>query len=319
MITLNQSLMKSFIVHVFTLFLACTLRLSAQQTLLTEQFENADFRHRGWYDFAQVPVSTVEHHTGIGAAVFSWKKGETNPSPGGTMRRIFNATDSVYVDFWVKYSETYTGSDQPYHPHEFYLLTTENDSFAGPAFTHLTAYVEQNESVPQLALQDGMNIDQSSLKTDLTRLTENRAVCGCNGTLPEEQPSYIDCYKRDETMHWNGKVWKADHAYFFQGNSADAQNHWHHITAFFKLNHIVDGKGIADGVVQYWFDGKMIISQHRVVMRTALHPDMKFNQLLIGPYIGDGSPIDQQFWIDDLVLTTQNPFSQALNPPQKLQ
>jgi len=39
-----------------------------------------------------------------------------------------------------------------------------------------------------------------------------------------------------------------------------------------------------------------------VLMRTAQHADMKFNQFIIAPWIGDGSPIDQTFWLDDLVV-----------------
>lgn len=310
--------MKQFS-YLFLVWLTQPVFLCAQQNLITESFENSDLPSRGWYDFTDIKISDREYHSGKGSVEYAWKKGESNPSSGGTMRRLFTPCDSLYVDFWIKYSDNYTGSDQPYHPHEFYILTTENDSFTGPAFTHLTAYIEQNEGVPQLALQDGMNIDQFRLKTDLTQVTENRAVCGCNGALKEEQPTYIDCYQRDETTHWNGKVWKADHPFFYQGKSTEAPSHWHHITAFFKLNHIVNGKGLADGVVQYWFDGVLIISQARVLMRTGKHPSMKFNQFLIGPHIGDGSPIDQQFWIDDLILTIQNPFSHSLNPPQKIQ
>ena len=37
-------------------------------------------------------------------------------------------------------------------------------------------------------------------------------------------------------------------------------------------------------------------------MRTAANADMKFNQLFYGPYIGVGSPIDQTWWVDDLVI-----------------
>jgi hypothetical protein len=32
---------------------------------------------------------------------------------------------------------------------------------------------------------------------------------------------------------------------------------------------------------------------------TAANADLLFNQLLIAPYIGDGSPLRQTMWIDD--------------------
>jgi hypothetical protein len=34
---------------------------------------------------------------------------------------------------------------------------------------------------------------------------------------------------------------------------------------------------------------------------------MQFDQLVIAPYIGDGSPISQGLWIDDLTVATGPP------------
>jgi len=34
---------------------------------------------------------------------------------------------------------------------------------------------------------------------------------------------------------------------------------------------------------------------------------MKFNQLLVAPYMGNGSPVDQRFWVDNLVVATDRP------------
>jgi len=45
--------------------------------------------------------------------------------------------------------------------------------------------------------------------------------------------------------------------------------------------------------LKYWLDDKLIIDHTNVLMRTAQHADMKFNQFIIAPWIGDGSPIDQ--------------------------
>jgi hypothetical protein len=277
----------------------------SQTILFRELFDDANVTSRQWYDNAKVIISTKEHIPGSkGSSEYHWFKGATAPETGGSMRRLFTPSDSVYVDFWVRYSANYTGSDHPYHPHEFLILTTDNDSTAGPAFTYLTAYIEQNEGIPQLGLQDGMNIDLSKLKTDLTGITENRAVCGCNGVRNEEKATYVDCYKVNDTMFWNGKVWKADKVYFQSTRGQYYQNDWHHIAAFFKLNTISDQKGKPDGVIRYWYDDKLIIESDKVILRTAKHPSMKFNQFMIAPWIGDGSPVDQTFWVDDLTLST---------------
>jgi hypothetical protein len=274
-----------------------------QEILFHESFDDTALLARGWYDNHRIIISENEHAPkSNGSAEFRWKKGDTAPASGGTSRRLFTPSDSVYIDFWIKYSANYTGSDHPYHPHEFYLLTTEEDAYAGPAFTHLTAYVEQNEGIPQLALQDGMNIDLTKLKTDLTGITEDRAVCGCNGKRPEEAALLVDCYKVG-SGYWNGKIWQAKQTYFQNTGGRFNQNEWHHITAFFKLNTIENGKGLPNGIVRYWYDGFLIIDNARVMLRTAKHPDMKFNQFLIGPWIGDGSPVDQSFWVDELTLS----------------
>jgi hypothetical protein len=291
------------------LFLLIALTATAfsysQTVLLRELFDDADVASRKWYDNVKVAISTAEHIPGSrGSAEFHWLRRGTAPVTGSAMRKIFTPSDSIYVDFWVKYSAGYTGSDHPYHPHEFLILTTENDSFAGPAFTHLTAYIEQNEGVPQLCLQDGMNIDVTKLKADLTMETENRAVCGCNGIRAEEKATYTDCYKVGDQTYWNGKVWKADHIYFQNTPGPRFQNSWHHIVAFFRLNTISDAKGNADGVIRYWYDNQLIIECNHVVLRTSLHPHMKFNQFIIAPWIGDGAPVDQTFWVDDLLIST---------------
>ena len=34
---------------------------------------------------------------------------------------------------------------------------------------------------------------------------------------------------------------------------------------------------------------------------------MQFNQLIIAPYIGDGSPVTQTMWIDNLTVGTGKP------------
>lgn len=72
--------------------------------------------------------------------------------------------------------------------------------------------------------------------------------------------------------------------------------------AYFKLNSIDGGKGIADGVAQYWFDGKLLIDAQSVMFRTAKNPSMMFNQFLMAPYIGDGSPVEQTMWVDDVTV-----------------
>ena len=60
--------------------------------------------------------------------------------------------------------------------------------------------------------------------------------------------------------------------------------------------------GRRDGVIQYWFDGELIMDFHDVVFRTGAHPGMKIDQFLMAPYFGPGVPHAQTVWIDDLTI-----------------
>jgi len=267
-----------------------------------ELFEDTNFADRGWYDNIALILSDKEHIPGSKKSVeFHFKKGEKTPVSGTAIRHKFPETESVYVSFYVKYSENWEGSNKPYHPHEIYLLTNKDGDWTGPAYTYLTAYIEQNEGEPLLAIQDGRNIDEANINVDLTDKTENRAVAGCNGNT--DGTGKTACY-RVGTVHWNGKTWRAGRIYFADASGEMFKNDWHFVEAFIKLNRIVDGKGFPDGVIKYWFDGKMIIDHENILMRTGMHPNMRFNQLLVGPWISDNSPAEQTMWIDDLTVSS---------------
>ncbi len=271
-----------------------------QTVLFREEFEDDLFGSRGWYDDLGVAITTAEHIPGSGAAAeFRFLPGATKA--GGAMRYTFAETESFYLSYWVKYSAGWEGSNRPYHPHEFNVVTNLDGRYIGPAHTHLTLYIEQNEGRPLLAIQDGENIDRSRVGQDLTSITEERAVAGCNGDGDGHGEG--DCYLSGG-VHRNGKRWMADTVCFSDKPGEFYKNDWHFVEAYFKLNSVVDGRGAPDGVIFYRFDGVTLFEYHNVMLRTGRHPDMKFNQLLMAPYIGDGSPVDQTMWVDDLTVAT---------------
>jgi len=276
-----------------------SLAYSSLTTLFFERFEDANFSARGWYD-GSVVVSSAEHVPGsTSSAEFRFLPGATTPTSGGAMRHKFAASDIVYLSYWVKYSANWQGSNKPYHPHEFHFLTNLDSDWVGPAFTHLTTYIEQNEGVPLLAIQDGVNIDQAQIGVDLTQVTENRGVAGCNGDSDGHGAG--DCYLSG-SLYRNGKDWRAPMIYFQDAPGSYYKNDWHFIEAVFKLNRIAQGKGVADGQVKYWFDGVAILDFEDAMLRTGANPTMQFVQFLVAPYIGDGSPVDQTMWVDDLTV-----------------
>jgi hypothetical protein len=282
------------------------------EILFEETFEDAAFDTRGWYDNINLQLSTTEHIAGsTSSAEFHFVQGATKPTSGGAIRKKFSETEQIYVSFFIKHSSSWTGSNKSYHPHEFYILTNLDGDWTGPAYSHLTAYIEENEGEPLISIQDGKNIDESNIGVNLTNVTEQRSVAGCNGD--SDGHGNGECYSVG-SVHYNGKEWRAGSIYFQHVLGLYYKNDWHFIEAYIKLNSISGGKGLADGVIQYWYDGNLIIDHSDVVLRTGQYPDMKFNQFIIAPWIGDGSPVDQTFWIDELTVATAG-FGVPPSPP----
>ncbi|MDZ4864536.1 MAG: hypothetical protein SGJ01_13960 [Gemmatimonadota bacterium] len=271
--------------------------------LLAETFEDAAVAGRGWYDNTNPAISTVERHSGAGALQMAFPAGGTVATKGGAVRHKFAGTDRVFLRYWVKYSANWIGSGVNYHPHEFHFVTNLDADYVGPSATHLTTYVEhvyQNGGIPRLALTDASNIDTTRVNVDLTGQTEMRSAQGCNGN-GDSYPT--NCYQLG-TAWRNEKVWLASAPSFTAGPGPGYKNAWHKVEAYFQLNSIQGGVGVADGIAQYWFDGQLIIDHHNVLLRTGQYPSMQFTQFLIAPYIGVGSPVAQTMWVDDLVIAT---------------
>jgi len=283
--------------------------------LLQENFDDAQFASRGWYDAPAGTISTVEHIPGsTGSFECKFVKGAIGCSGGAPKRHALTPTDQVYVSFWIKHSSTWVGSGTTFHPHLLYFLTNLDGSTVGPAYTHMTAYVEENQGYPLLAFQDGVNIDETRVGVDLTNSTENRATGGCNGTQPGIGQFHVDCYLSG-TVHWNGVQWRSATPSFFDPNQ---MTNWHFVEAYFQLNTTSNGMGQPDGIVRYWYDGQLVIDHSNVLFRTGKNPTMQFNQFLLSPYIGNGSPADQTIWFDSLTIATSRPGSAAPSPPLNL-
>jgi hypothetical protein len=280
--------------------------------LISENFEDTNFGARGWYDLPGsgiTSLSATDHITGSAHSLqVNWTQGGVSPSPSTAARHQFTPTTTVYLRYWVKHSTNWVGSGQTYHPHEFHFLTTEDDQYVSPAWNHLTMYMEENVASDGghavLETQDAQNIDVTRVNQDLTNVTESRAISGCNGN--PDNTSEITCYT-DGTYWYNGKTWRSSQAVFVNAAGPNYKGDWHKVEVYFQLNSIVNGIGQRDGVAQYWVDGVLVIDRHDLMFRTGAHPTMKFNQLLMAPYIGDGSPVAQNLWFDDLVVMTAPP------------
>ncbi len=272
--------------------------------LFRESFEDTSFTSRGWYDGPRMEITSYEPSpAGGGSCVWHWRKaGDVKPGGGGG-RVLFEPVESVTLSFYMKHGADWSWTGVDWHPHELHFVTTEDDPLCGPAYTHLTFYVEAVNGVPRIAIQDGRNIDESRVGQDLTGVTENRSVAGGNGD--SDGYGKGDCYKSG-AVHWNGKVWRAEKKYFDDTPGPFDKSKWHKVTATLRLNSIKDGIGQRDGVLRYRFDDALIMDYHDVVFRTGAHPKMKINQFLMLPYFGPGVPHEQTIWVDEIVISTDD-------------
>ncbi len=282
-------------------------RLQAEQTdrdtltvLFEESFEDRDWTARGWYDNPGMKITGREHILDSGhSCIWHWKRaGDIHPEGRGA-RVLIPPVESVTLSFHIKHSDNWDWTGVNWHPHEMHFMTTENGSYHGPAFSHLTFYVEVVGGRPRLAIQDGQNIDQARAGENLVGVTESRAVAGGNG----DSDGYGEGYYKNDDVYWNGKHWETEEVYFSDEPGPRYKGDWHRIKAHFKLNSVVDGKGVCDGVLQYWYDGELIMDYRGVLFRTGRHPEMKINQFLMLPYFGPGVPHEQRIWIDELKIT----------------
>ena len=274
--------------------------------LFEEDFENSSISSRGWYDNTHVELSTAEHISGSTAsAQYHFLQGATSPTSGDAQRHLFTPSNSVYVSYWVKYSANYVGSGQSYQPHEFYILSTLDGQYDGPSDNFMDIYIEQNYlngGRPVIAIQDNRSINYSygSVPRNLIGVTENRSTAGCNGMV--ESNMYHECFGSG-TNYYNSK--NVTGPVTFQPTAGPGyKNNWNFVEAYVQLNTVTNGIGNADGVMQYWFNGQLIIDRHDILYRTGAHATMQLNQFLIAPYIGDGSPVDQYMWVDNLRVGT---------------
>jgi len=254
-------------------------------------------------------ITTLQHIPGSTAALeVHFALGATTPTWGGAARHLFTATPTLYVSYWVKYSSNWVGSGKTYHPHELYVMSDQDGDYDGLSNGWLVAYIEhnyQNGGFPRIATQDNKAINTSygAPPINLIGVTENRSTSGCNGVV--EANLMTECF--NAPPWYNDKQARTSQAWFQPNPGPGYKGDWNHIEVYLQLNSISGGIGVADGVMQYWFNGTLAIDRHDILYRTGARPTIQFHQFVIAPYIGDGSPVDQYMWIDDLTVATAHP------------
>ena len=240
--------------------------------LFSESFEDANLLQRGWYDGSKFKIVTEGAYAGKGCIEYHWEANTTSPATSSGMRHLFEPTDTVHLRYYIKLSPNWGWSGRNYHPHMTHFMTTENEAYRGPANSHLTLYIEPVNGKLRLGATDMQNVDAPH------GLTQGPLRGGYNGKL----------YDSTQVLFNDAK--------------------WHCVEALFKLNSLdtKNDRPNADGVIQGWFDGKLVVDHHNIIFRTTDYPNMKFNQFLLTPYFGQGLlPHAQALWIDELAVGTQ--------------
>jgi hypothetical protein len=239
--------------------------------LFSESFDDARLLDRGWYDGTKFSIAGASY-AGKGCIEYHWKAGTTNPDSSSGVRHLFEASETVYLRFYIRLSKNWGWTGRNYHPHLTHFMTTENEKFWGPAGSHLTLYIEPCNGKLRLAAQDIQNKDAPH------GLTQGPLRGGYNGELYDSKDVLFN------------------------------DDRWHCVEAMFQLNSLdlKADKPNADGIVRGWFDGKLVIDRTDVVLRSTDFPKMKFNQFLLTPYFGAGLlPHEQTLWIDELAVGTK--------------
>jgi hypothetical protein len=184
-----------------------------------------------------------------------------------------------------------------------YLLTDADGPFVGPAWCNLEFLIEPSAFVPRLAATDGKRINTGQLGVNLLGTATPHAIAGGNGL----QNATSGHYSNGDGTYSNGTLWDSTSANF-------VNNTWHRVEVYVAMNSIVGGLPRPDGVIRMWVDGKVVVERTNVYLRTSQFATQKFNQLLLAPYIGDGSPVAQDLWLDNLVVADQPPASKPPAP-----
>jgi hypothetical protein len=88
-------------------------------------------------------------------------------------------------------------------------------------------------------------------------------VGGCNGVV--ESNVVTTCFSMPPW--YNDKEFSPGQVAFQPNPGPGYKGNWNHVETYLQINSITNGIGQADGVIQYWFNGSLLIDRHDVEFR----------------------------------------------------
>ena len=283
--------------------------------LVSESFNDNSWAGRGWYDGTDSTGVVPGGYSG-NALRWSWSNSATQPDGFSIIRREFPATDEFLIEYYVKHENGWRGSGVKYHPHLIHIFSTNDSAYQSPGRAHSGLYFESlaNTSTPytnypQFAHQDyqrtNANLGQPAL--DLTSSTELRSANHCNTPYTLTGATSGDCFN-DGAGWYSANIWKSS-------NITIPANQWVKVTGYVKKNSFTGGKANFDGIIRLWVDGQLAIEGTKVLYTAGAYANTQWNKIFLAPYIGDGSPIGQTMWLDELSIWTVTDGGGSGMPP----
>lgn len=269
-------------------------------------FESNASLPAGLYDYSSLPLNdSVTYQSSDSALAIAFTSSATIPTGFTAFRDTFPETDSVYIGFAAYFDDSFVGSGQAYHPHLGVLLSGDDGLTQGPRDSYQSWYQEVNVQssrvYPVFGFRDVSNIDNANISVDLTGSTEDRGVWGCNG---ENNPAWgnTDCYDGG-SYYINGNF----HGRASSDEPLDSltRGEWHYVEYEYVMNSISGSVGQSDGVLNIWVDSVQVVANDSVLYRTNTNATLGMRQWIFAPYIGDGSPQAQTFYLDNVCIRTR--------------
>lgn len=269
--------------------------------IISESFEDNNWTSRDWYDGTS---STGTEGCGYvdNGLKWEWASLATQPTGFSTLRNeLDQALDEFLIEYYVKYDTGWQGSGQVYHPHLLHILSSDDTVFQGIARSNSNLYFESladtsnpYTNYPIMAHQD--LIRAVSDTNDLTEVTETRSANHCDTPYALTGATLGTCY-HDGVGWYSQNTWKSP-------SITIPGDEWAKITAYVKMNSFTTGAGNFDGIMRMWVNDDLAIESETVLYAAGTYEGATWDKLALAPWIGDGSPISQSMWLDELSVWT---------------
>ena len=278
--------------------------------LFSESFENTSWAARGWWDDGSSGNAVIASGGQSGNALtWTWAAEADTPTGWGTMRnRLSSAASEFIIEYYVRFTAGWRGSGLDWHPHLIHMMSTEDGDYSGMSSANSDLYFEVHTGtsspysiVPRTSHQDELrvNISNGAVPNDLVSTTETRSANHCNTPYTLSAATAYDCYSH------SGNYYSANH--WVSSDVTIPADEWTKVTAYVKRNTFTDGVGNFDGVMKVWVGDNLAISSEQVLYAAGSYQDTAWDKVVLAPYIGSGSPIEQTMRLDELSIYSVGP------------